>query len=248
MKFINWMLLHEALALKGDYEGSIFQRLVAAVYKLAPTSEPDAIPAFKDLAKKIYRQSQFLASKYEMKPSQEDLYPSMKAMTQDIQRQLQRGTKKPVLHVYAEPPAMDDKENKGHPVFSNEENVIQRGVHDLIAHYFGQHPFSARGEYAAYNRHLKTLCNPKQVKSGNCLAAQAMFSEVVAQTSYYYVYQSYADQKAVILHDFDHANVGKLNPASLSINSSSFMIKIFLSNQILIGQTSQLTSIVSLWN
>lgn len=42
-----------------------------------------------------------------------------------------------------------------------------------------------------------------------------MFTEVVAQTSYYYVYKGYADQKVVILDDFDHANIGQLAPNSI---------------------------------
>jgi hypothetical protein len=214
MKFAEWLKINETMALKGDYKGSIFQRLVAAKYKLAPTQDQAATPAFQDLARKIDRQSQFLSSKYEMKPTQDDPYHSMKAMTQDIQKQKAMGVRKPVIPVYAEPPKMDGEQQSGHPVFSNQDNVKQRGVHDIIAHYFGQHPFSARGEYGAYNRHLKTLCNTEQAKSGNCLAAKAMFTEVVAQTSYYYIYGTFADQKAVILDDFDHARVGLLSPSS----------------------------------
>jgi hypothetical protein len=122
--------------------------------------------------------------------------------------------KKPVIPVYAEPPQLDGQKGGGHPYFSNDDNVTQRGVHDIIAHYAGQHPFSARGEYGAYNRHLKTLCNPAQVKAGQCLAAKAMFTEVVAQTSYYYIYGGFSDQKMILMDDFDYANVGLLAPTS----------------------------------
>ena len=214
INFKQWLNFNETISLKGDYKGSIFQRLVAAKYKLAPTLEQSAVAAFKELAEKIGRQHEFLSSKYEFKPTQDDPYPSMKAMTKDIKLQKSKGIQKPVIPVYAEPPAMAGEEKAGHPVFSNADNVKQRGVHDIIAHYFGQHPFSARGEYAAYNRHLKTLCNYKQVKQGKCLAAKAMFSEGVAQTSYYYIYGNYADQKAIILEDFDHARIGLLSESS----------------------------------
>lgn len=210
MKFREWLTLRESLALKGNYKGSWFQRLVAAKYMLAPTFEPRALPAFLDLAKKINRQSEFLKSKYEMSPTLDDPYPSMKDMTNKIQRQLDIGVKKPQVKVFAEPPGG----GIGHPTLSNDENVSQRWVHDIIAHYFGQFPFSARGEYSAYNKHLQTLCNPGQVKSGNCLAAKAIFTEVVGQTSCYYIYGSYVPQKAVILDDFDHYRVGLLAPAS----------------------------------
>ena len=202
------------LCLKGNYKGSVFQRLVAAQYNLAPTKDPRAVAAFQELGQKIGRQDQFLGSKFQMKPGQDDPFTSMKAMTRDINRQRLAGVKRPVIPVYAEPPALAGQQGGGHPVFSNDDNVRQRGVHDVIAHYYGQHPFSARGEYGAYNRHLKTLCNPDQVKAGACMAAKAMFTEVVAQTSYYYIYGGFADQKAVILDDFDHASVGLLAPTS----------------------------------
>lgn len=211
LKFKNW--LNETLALKGNYKGNIFQRLVAGMYVLSPMQSEDAFPAFEDLKRKIARQSQFLSSKFQMNPTSDDPYPSMTAMTKDIERQRSQGIKKPVIPVYAEPPSLGGN-TKGHPMLSNDDNVMQRGVHDIIAHYYGQHKFSARGEYGAYNRHLKTLCNVDQAKAGRCLAAQAMFTEVVAQTSYYYVYGGYAPQKAVLLPDFDYVNVGALNPNS----------------------------------
>lgn len=212
LNFKKWF--NESLALKGDYKGSIFQRLVSAQFVLAPSSTPDAIPAFEDLRRKIARQHQFLSSKFTLNPTTDDPYSSMKVMTNDIQRQRSQGIKKPVIPVYAEPPAMNGGTGQGHPVFTNDDNVQQRGVHDIMAHYYGQHKFSARGEYGAYNRHLKTLCNPEQAKAGKCPAAKAMFTEVVAQTSYYYVYGGYAPQKAVLLNDFDTVNVGALNPSS----------------------------------
>ena len=38
--------------------------------------------------------------------------------------------------------------------------------------------------------------------------------DVVGQTSFYYIYGHYADQKAVILNDFDHAHIGLLTLTS----------------------------------
>ena len=77
------------------------------------------------------------------------------------------------MFVYAEPPGPEgDTSQQGHPVYSNDQNVMIRGVHDAIAHLGGDHPFSApEGEYGAYNRHLKTLCNVQDAKAGSCLAA-----------------------------------------------------------------------------
>src|SRR5262249_48312013 len=50
--FRSW-LANETLALAGNYKGGVFQRLVAASYKLAPVSDPAALPAFQELARKM---------------------------------------------------------------------------------------------------------------------------------------------------------------------------------------------------
>lgn len=190
-------LLPEKLALKGSYTGGAFQRLVAASYALAPLKDERAMPLYRLLADRIKRQHDFLSSKFTLKSSQEDPYPSMKALTRNINQQKAAGVRKPEVKAYSAP--------ANHPALSNDENVLLRGVHDVMAHYFGQHPFSGRGEYGAYLRHLKTL--PPKV-------APILFTEIVGQTSYYKIYGNYTDQKAVFLSDFDYFNIGALAPES----------------------------------
>lgn len=208
LSFRYWL---ESLALKGNYKKNLFQRLVAAAYQIAPVKSEEAIPGYRDLWNKINRQNQFLRHNFEFIPDPNDHYSSMKQLKKDIDAQRAAGTKRAKMYVYEEPPGPQDAPNQqGHPLLTNDENVVLRGVHDAIAHLAGQHPFSARGEYAAYNRHLKTMCNPNQVKAGQCLAAQVLFTEIVGQTSYYYIYGNFPPQKAVILHDFDHWHVGQL--------------------------------------
>ena len=214
LEFKRW-LLPETLALAGNYKGGIFQRLVAASYKLAPVSDPAALPAFQELQRKMSRQSDFLRHSYNFIPSPGDHYASLKQLRRSIDAQRQVGKKRADMYVYAEPPGPEgDASQTGHPVFTNDQNVMIRGVHDAIAHLGGTHPFSARGEYGAYNRHLKTLCNVQDARAGRCMAAAALFTEIVGQTSFYYVYNSYAPQKAAILPDFDHYQVGLLSPNS----------------------------------
>ena len=214
LEFKRW-LLPETLALAGNYKGGIFQRLVAASYKLAPASDPAALPAFQELARKLSRQNDFLRHAYNFIPSPGDHYASLKQLRRSIDTQRQAGKKRADMYVYAEPPGPEgDASQTGHPVYTNDQNVMIRGVHDAIAHLGGNHPFSARGEYGAYNRHLKTLCNNQDARSGKCLAAAALFTEIVGQTSFYYVYNAFASQKAVFLNDFDFYNVGMLAPAS----------------------------------
>lgn len=202
--------LEERLALKGDYKGTIWQRLVAAYYMIMPTHTKAHDPAWEELGKKFTRQREFLSREFDMAPTQDDPYASMKELTNSINKQKDEGGKASV-RVYAEPPAKaedDDSENVGHPVWNNDMNVIVRWVHDIIAHYYGQHKFSARGEYGAFNRHTKTL-------GPNTKASEALFTEVVAQTSCYYVYGNFVEQKVHLMTDhFDHQNVGALNPSS----------------------------------
>jgi len=198
----------EALALKGSYKGTIYQRIVAASYTLAPVYDQAALPAFKDLIRKFSRQYDFLQSKFAYEPVADDPYKSSKHLSQEIGKQKAAGVRKPVVKVLsAEPGPEADADRQGHPLFDNDFNTKLRWVHDVIAHHYGGHPFSARGEYAAYNRHLKTL-GPKTP------AADALFTEVVGQTSCFYVYGEYTDQKVALLPDFDHQRVGLLDPSS----------------------------------
>ena len=187
------------MALKGDYKGGWFQRLVAAKYMLSPKFEQGAVEAYQDLIQKFNRQFKFLQSKYGMEPTQDDPYTSMRHMSKEIEKQKAAGVKKPSVRVY------DDEPN--HPLMDREFNTKLRWVHDIISHYYGKHPFSARGEYAAYNRHTKTL-------GPGTPAVAALFTEVVGQTSCFYVYGDYVDQKVTILEDFDHIRVGLLAPGS----------------------------------
>ena len=206
--FTEWIKYREALALKGDYKGTIFQRLVAAEYVLLPKYDPEALEGYHDLWRKIERQNEFLKSKFQFEPTKGDPYKSTKHLTREIEKQRQAGIKQPKMYVYDEPP------EGGHPTLTNDKNTILRGVHDAIAHLYGQHPFSARGEYGAYNRHLKTLCNVEQAKEGECPAAKVLFTEIVGQTSYFYIYGDYTVQKAAIMHDFDHWHIGALSSSS----------------------------------
>jgi hypothetical protein len=71
MKFAQWLKIDETLALKGDYKGSIFQRLVAAKYKLASGEEAKSLVSqLKDLTKEKKRLEDILNPKID---NEEDL-------------------------------------------------------------------------------------------------------------------------------------------------------------------------------
>ena len=116
--FKDW-LLDETLALAGSYKGGIFQRLVAASYKLAPVSDPAALPAFQELARKMARQNDFLRHDYHFVPSSGDHYASLKQLRRSIDAQRQAGKRRADMYVYAEPPGPEgDASQQGHPVFN----------------------------------------------------------------------------------------------------------------------------------
>lgn len=213
--FRKWLKMDEKLSLKGDYKGTLFQRLVAAAYQIAPEKDASTIPLYRDLWNKIQRQNSFLQHDFEFVPDSGDHYRSLKQLKKSIQQQRDTGTRRAKMFVYSREPGPEGSpEQQGHPTLTNDENVVLRGVHDAIAHLAGNHPFSARGEYGAYNRHLKTMCNIDQAKDGKCQAAKVLFTEIVGQTSYYYIYGGFPPQKAVVLTDFDHYNIGILAKGS----------------------------------
>ena len=120
------------------------------------------------------------------------------------------------MFVYAEPPGPEgDAIQQGHPVFSNDQNVMIRGVHDAIAHLGGDHPFSARGASTGLTTDTsRRSATSRMPRLGGAWRLRALFTEIVGQTSFYYVYGQFAPQKAVILPDFDHYNVGLLATTS----------------------------------
>lgn len=90
-------------------------------------------------------------------------------------------------------------DHSNHPVFSVEDNVVFRTVHDYIVHIKGNHEFGLRGELSSYNLHAKLAPNS---------ALPALFTEIVGQACYAVVRGNFPVQKIAILEGFDHKNVG----------------------------------------
>jgi len=213
--FGKWLRLNEGHMLKGDYKGSYYQRLVAAMYVLAPRREnnPEVDEGYRQLYEKIERQKKLADSDYQMQPTKDDRFLSFKALKKHVDDQRQAGVRRPLMPAYAPDEGLgpnEDPSQKGHPMWTKEQDALFGYVHDAMSHMKGNHPFTARGEYGAYLRHLQTFCNPEQVKAGKCPIAKVIFTEVVAQTSYYYVYGDFPPQKATILKDFDKFRIGLL--------------------------------------
>lgn len=89
-----------------------------------------------------------------------------------------------------------------HPVFTVEDNIVFRTVHDYMAHILGDHNFGAKGEIASYNRHAK-MAPPA--------AIPALFTEVVGQACYTLKNGTFPKQKIAFLEGFDYYNIGKID-------------------------------------
>ena len=214
--FKNW-LLDETLALAGSYKGGVFQRLVAASYKLAPVSDPAALPGLRRTGPQDGPPERLPAgttTASSRRPA--TTTPASSSFDARSTPSGRQGSGGPTCTSTPSRPApRGTPRRQGHPVYSNDQNVMIRGVHDAIAHLGGNHPFSARGEYGAYNRHLKTLCNVQDARAGQVPGGCGpLHGDRRADVSYYYVYGQFAPQKAVFLPDFDHYNVGLLAPSS----------------------------------
>jgi hypothetical protein len=86
-----------------------------------------------------------------------------------------------------------------HPVFTVEENIVLRAVHDYIVHILSGVNFTGKGEIAAFNAHAKLA--PKE-------AIPAIFTEVVGQACYFLTNGEFPQQKIALLKGFDYYNVG----------------------------------------
>lgn len=219
-EFKFWLNVQEGLALKGGFKGSWFQRLVAAMYVLSPESEPEAVQLYMGpdgLTAAISHQFNQLQSKYTHVLSRSDPFKSSKELARHIDDQKKVGIRRPSVPSYDADLGPNIKlGEKGHPVWTKDQDQRFGWVHDLMTHYAGKLPFDARGEARAYLKHLKTL-SPH--------LAPILFTEIIAQTSYYYIYGDFPKQKTVILKDFDYFDVGKLAPQSKLNNFFEFKNK-----------------------
>jgi hypothetical protein len=89
-----------------------------------------------------------------------------------------------------------------HPVFTMEENIIFRSVHDRIVHVQGNYPFGLKGELQSYNLHAKLA--PKN-------ALPALFTEVVGQVCQCIVKGDFPVQKVAVIQGVDFYKVGAVD-------------------------------------
>ena len=183
----------ERLELKpGKLGWDKYAQLVGKAYMDAPAFDRNAVASYKAMIPFIERMFKRIQSRVKVEFVNYHPYENADELRKDVK---ETG----VLRI-----ATADSD---HPIFTNEQNVKFRAIHDYMSHIqaIGSRgtEFSLRGEIAAYNVHLKTI--PKA-------AIPALFTEVIGQVcAYYYLGGRFPDkQKIAILPGFDYINVGRV--------------------------------------
>lgn len=201
--------IDEKLALANYDE---YEKLVSDAYKNAKDFDESVVYSYKALiesVKKLFKQA-FYCDELGLSPKNEKL----------------RSTKVNVEFVEDDPYSTRDEmandvRDKNrlrisklfnvHPIFTEEENLMLRAVHDYYTHIIANEDFGLRGELRAYNTHAK-LAPPA--------ALPALFTEIVGQVCYAIhngttdenglLMPDFAPQKICKLDGFDYRNVGEV--------------------------------------
>jgi hypothetical protein len=180
---LNELYVDEKLALS-NYKS--FCELVADEYDKLPDYDPEAVASYKALIAHIEKMYKRMLSKVKVEFVEGQPYHSQKEMAEDVK-------KTGVLKV--------SKDFNEHDVFSPEQNMKFRAVHDYIVHILSNVDFSDKGEVAAFNAHAKLL-PPK--------AIPAAFTEIVGQACYANARGAFPKQKIAIMKNFDYKHVGSV--------------------------------------
>ena len=188
--FESWRgFLSEKLMLKPGPNGwDLYAQLVADAYLAAPKLEQRAVSSFEAMVPFIEKMFQRIQSRVDVEFV--DYHPYESA--QELRDEVNTTGKMRIATIDAE-----------HDVFDEIANAKFRAIHDYMSHVqaIGSRgtEFTLRGEYAAYNAHLKTV--PP-------VAVPALFTEVVGQVSVYNILGDFAEQKICLLDGFDYYNIG----------------------------------------
>lgn len=184
--------LYEKLEL---IDWTLYTKLVADAYDAAPKYQSEEVWRWKlaiEHVEKLFERmvikhsKQTTKSKYKIEYTSDDPYANEFEMFDDI-------IKNNRLKVYT---GFNE-----HPVFTPEQNLKFRAVHDIYSHHHVKTGFGMKGEIRAYNAHLK-LAPPESFP--------AMFTEIIGQAAYYVDRGKFTIQKIAILPGFDYVRLGRV--------------------------------------
>lgn len=163
---------------------------IAEAYKAAPVYDPKAAGAWKELAQDSVRRAEIIKTQIKVEiVDNPEPYPNLQEMCKDIHKK----------HFLV------SRANTDHPVWSADESVAFRIVHDVMGHCVSGGDFGWEGENKACSAHFPLLTPTAQ---------QALFTECIAQTSYALYYHGFGPQKVAFLKDHIEEAQNLENPAA----------------------------------
>lgn len=154
-------------------------RPIAEAYAQAPVYEPQAAQAFKELADDSVRRAAVLGKQLKIEVTDNpEPYANSQEMAEDIHKR---------KHFVV------SRANSEHPIWTPEQNVAFRTVHDVLGHAVSGGDFGWEGENRACAAHFPLL-------SAN--AQKALFTECIAQTGYAAYYRAFGPQKVALFPQF----------------------------------------------
>lgn len=154
-------------------------RPIAEAYAAAPTYEPQAAQAFKELADDSVKRAAVLAKQLKIEVTDNpEPYANAQEMAEDIHKH---------KHFVV------SRAHSEHPIWTPEQNVAFRTVHDVLGHAVSGGDFGWEGENRACAAHFPLL-------SAN--AQKALFTECIAQTGYAAYYRAFGPQKVALFPQF----------------------------------------------
>jgi hypothetical protein len=171
---------------------------IAEAYAKAPVYDPKAAGAFMELAQDSTRRANVLRGQLQIEVVDDpEPYANAKEMADDIHNK---------KHFKV------SRANSEHPVWSVDQNVDFRIVHDVLGHAVSGGDFGWQGENLACAAHFPLL---------TVTAQQALFTECIAQTAYASFYRSFGPQKVALFPQFtDPSQAAENDPAHTGIHPS----------------------------
>lgn len=166
---------------------------VAEAYDIAPLYEEESVRHWKILISAVEKQFDQIA-KTDARHSGAQRYE-----IEYVDYQPYKNSKEVINDLIKNKRLLVATEGNDHPVWTPEQNLKFRAVHDIFGHKHGSTSFAFKGEVRAYNQHLKTL--PPE-------SYPAMFTEVIGQAAYFNTRRKYPVQKITVLNEFDFVNIG----------------------------------------
>jgi hypothetical protein len=166
---------------------------VAEAYAKAPVYDPKAAGAWRELAQDSMHRMRVLEQQIKIEVVDDpEPYANAQEMANDIHQN---------RHFFV------SRANCDHPVWSVDENVAFRVVHDVLGHAVSGGDFGWHGENLACAAHFPLLSPTAQ---------KALFTECIAQTAYAIYYRGFGPQKVAFLDEHIEPVQQQENPAGHS--------------------------------